>query len=112
MAHNPGPTSHYAHRPRRRRPVVYIRAFLEDRRGRRRILITDYSQYGLSLCRVAGVELDERVTVELRSGERLPMRVAWVRGGEAGVRFLGPIAPGHQITDLLGEAAKKHERGS
>jgi hypothetical protein len=106
MAHNPGPTSHDAHRLRPRRPAVHIRAFLEDRHGRRRILITDYSEYGLSLDRTAAVELDERVTVELRSGERLPMRVAWVRGAEAGLRFLGPIVPGHPVMRLLDEAAK------
>jgi hypothetical protein len=56
---------------------------------------------------VAGVELDERVTVELRSGERLPMRVVWVRGSEAGVRFLGPVVLGHPVMRFLGEATKK-----
>jgi hypothetical protein len=108
MAHNPGPTSHDAPKLRVLRPALRIKAFLEDHRGRRRVLITDYSQYGLSLGRVAGVELDERVTVELRSGDRLPMRVVWVRGAEAGVRFLGPIVSGHPLMRLLDEAAKRH----
>jgi hypothetical protein len=107
MAHNhPGPTSHDADKPRLPRPALHIKAFLDDHRGRRRVLITDYSQYGLSLLRVAGVELDERVTVELRSGDRLPMRVVWVKGAEAGVRFLGPIVPGHPVMRLLDEAAR------
>jgi PilZ domain len=108
MAHNhPGPTSHDAPKPRLARAALRIKAFLEDHRGRRRVLITDYSQYGLSLARVAGVELDGRVTVELRSGDRLPMRVVWVRGAEAGVRFLGPIVAGHPVMRLLDEA-KRH----
>ena len=106
MAHNLGPTSQDNPRPRLPRPALRIKAFLEDHCGRRRALITDYSQYGLSLYRAPGVELDARVTVELPSGERLPMRVAWVRGSEAGVRFLGPLVPGHPVMRLLDEAAK------
>jgi hypothetical protein len=108
MVNNHRLVSQHANRPRRSRRAVRIDAALEDHRGRRRILITAYSQHGLSLGRVAGVELDERVTVELRSGERLPMRVVWVRAGEAGVRFLGPIVLGYPVMRLLDEAAKEH----
>jgi hypothetical protein len=72
MAHNLGPTSQDNPRPRLPRPALRIKAFLEDHCGRRRVLITEYSQYGLSLGRVAGAELDERVTVELRVGRSAP----------------------------------------
>jgi hypothetical protein len=106
MAHNPGPTTHDAHKLRRH-PPARIKAFLEDHHGRRPVLITDYSRYGLSLARAAGVELDERVTIELQSGERLPMRVVWVKGSEAGLNFLGPIASGHPVMHVLDEAAKR-----
>jgi hypothetical protein len=106
MAHNPGPTTHDAHEQGRLAPAR-IKAFLEDHHGRRHVLITDYSRYGLNLERAAGVDLDERVTVELLSGERLPMRVVWVRGSEAGLNFLGPIASGHPVMHVLDEAAKK-----
>jgi hypothetical protein len=105
MAH-PGSTNTETHKPRRPWPALRIKASLEDHRGQRRVLVTDYSQYGLTLVRTAGVRLDERVTVELGSGERLPMRVAWVRGPEAGLRFLGPLIPGHPVMRLLDDAAK------
>jgi hypothetical protein len=88
---------------------VHISAYLEDRRGRHRILITAYSALGLVLDRTPGLELDERVTVELRSGDRLPTRVVWVRREKAGVRFLGSIAQGHPVPQLLEEAAKRHQ---
>jgi hypothetical protein len=109
MAHNPGPTSHDAHNPRLPRPAVRISAYLEAGGRRRRILITEYSPLGLTLDRTAGIELDERVTVELRWGQRLPVRVVWVRGEKAGVRFLGPIVPGHPVLQLLELAAKGHQ---
>ena len=75
-----------------------------------RIEITDYSQHGLSLDRATGVELDERVTVELASGRRLPMRVAWVKGTAAGVRFVGPIMSEHGVMRWLDEAVKVQKR--
>jgi hypothetical protein len=80
--------------------------------GRCRIEITHYSQHGLSLDRATGLEIDERVTVELQSGRRLPMRVAWVEGTAAGVRFLGPIMSEHAVLRWLAEAVKtqKHRR--
>jgi hypothetical protein len=105
------PSSHDA--PKQWQPLhpVLINAFLHVRGGRCRIEITDYSQHGLSLDRATGVELDERVTVELQSGRRLPMRVAWVRGTAAGVRFLGPIVSEHAVMRWLDEAVKmKHRR--
>jgi hypothetical protein len=85
---------------------------LHVRGGRCRIEITDYSQHGLSLDRATGLEIDERVTVELQSGRRLPMRVAWVEGTAAGVRFLGPIMSEHAVLRWLDEAVKtqKHRR--
>jgi hypothetical protein len=88
---------------------VHISAYLEDRRGRHRVLITAYSALGLILDRAPGLELDERVTVELRSGDRLPTRVVWVRRAKARVRFLGSIAQGHPVPQLLEEAAIRHQ---
>ena len=106
------PSSHDA--PKQRQPLhpVLINALLHVRGGRCRIEITHYSQHGLSLDRATGVELDERVTVELGSGRRLPMRVAWVKGTTAGVRFLGPIVSERAVMRWLDEAVKmqKHRR--
>ena len=109
MAHNPGPTSHDTSELRPPRHAVRISAFLRAGGRRRSIEITNYSVYGLTLDRAAGIELDERVTIELRSGQRLPMRVVWVQGGEAGVRFLGAIAPEHTVMRLLDEAARQYK---
>jgi hypothetical protein len=67
----------------------------------RRVEIIDYSQHGLGLEGASGIELGERVTVELRWGLRLPMMVLWVKGSHAGLRFLGPIAPGHTVMRSL-----------
>jgi hypothetical protein len=112
MAHHLQPTRHDA--PKQRQPLhpVLINALLHVRGGRCRIEITHYSQHGLSLDRATGVELDERVTVELGSGRRLPMRVAWVKGTTAGVRFLGPIVSERAVMRWLDEAVKmqKHRR--
>jgi hypothetical protein len=77
--------------------------------GRHRALITAYSALGLILDRAPGLELGERVTVELRSGDRLPTRVVWVRRAKARVRFLGSIAQGHPVPQLLEEAAIRHQ---
>jgi hypothetical protein len=74
-----------------------------------RIDIVDYSPYGPRLERASGIEPDERVTVQLRSGLRLPMRVVWVVGSTAALRFLGPIAPGHNAMRSLDEAARGHQ---
>jgi hypothetical protein len=105
MKNSPVPGWHDTRSPQ----PVHIGAYLEDRRGRHRILITAYSAVGLTLDRTAGLELDERVTVELRSGDRLPTRVVWVRGARARVRFLGSIAQGHPVPQLLEAAAKRNQ---
>jgi hypothetical protein len=55
---------------------------------------------------VSGIEPHERVTVELPSGQRLPMLVLWVKEDTAGVRFLGPIAPGHTVNTSSRTAAR------
>ena len=77
---------------------------------RRRVEIIDYSQHGLGLEGASGIELQERVTVELRSGLRLPMTVLWVKATSTGLRFLGPIAPGHTVMCSLDEAARNYKR--
>ena len=53
--------------------------------------------HGLGLEGELSIELQERVTVELPSGLRLPMLVLWVKANSAGLRFLGPIAHGHAV---------------
>ena len=37
------------------------------------------------------------------------MIVLWVKEGRAGVRFLGPIAPGHTVMRWLDQSASKHK---
>src|SRR4029077_6611389 len=109
MVHKSGPTSHDGHgRPTPKYPVRT--GAVLDAGGKRSLIdITGYSQHGLSLDRAAGVEPDERVTVELLSGLRLPMRVVWMRDGEAGLRFIGPIAPGQTVMRLLDQAARNYK---
>jgi hypothetical protein len=104
-----GPQS-WAHKPRRERATTTPACGSRQSGGRRRsIEITNYSVEGLSVDRAAGIELDERVTIELRSGERLPMRVVWIKGGEAGVRFLAAIAREHTVMRSLDKAAKNYK---
>ena len=105
MKNHPVPGWHDTRSPQ----PVHISAHLEGRRGRQRILITTYPALGLTLDRTAGLELYERVTVELRSGDRLPTRVVWVRRAKARVRFLGSIPQGHPVPRLLEEAATRHQ---
>jgi PilZ domain len=90
------------------RHAVRVRAVLHAHGTRRRIDIIDYSQHGFKLERAAGIEPQDRVTVELPSGQRLPMIVLWVEESRAGVRFLGPIAPGHTVMRWLDQSASKH----
>jgi hypothetical protein len=110
MVHNQGPARSDAPKSRQPRPTVRISAVLHAHGMHRRIEITEYSEQGLSLRRVSGIELDERVTVELQSGQRLPLRVIWAKGDQADVRFLGPIAPGHTVMRWLDQAARRYER--
>jgi hypothetical protein len=99
MAHDLGPTSHDASELRQRRHAVRVSAFLRAGGRRRSIEITSYSVDGFD--RAAGIELDQRVIIELRSGERLPMRVVWIKGGEAGVCFLAAMAREHTVMRSL-----------
>ena len=91
------------------RHAVRVRAVLHAHGTCRHIDIIDYSQHGFKLERVSGIEPHERVTVELPSGQRLPMIVLWIKEGRAGVRFLGPIAPGHTVMRWLDQSASKHK---
>jgi hypothetical protein len=81
-----------------------IAALLHAHGKCRSIKITHHTRHGLRLERASGLKPEEHVTVELRSGMRLPMRVTWVKGTSVGLRFLGPIAPGHPVMRLLVEA--------
>jgi hypothetical protein len=108
MAHHQGPTDHDVREPRHQRRSVRIRALLEAGGKRRLVEITNYSPHGVNLDGAAAIEPDERVTVELLSGQRLPMRVIWVIDGSANLRFLGPIASGHPVMRLLDQAARNY----
>jgi len=50
------------------------------------------------------------VTVELLSGHRIPVEVVWAISTQIGVRFLGPIQPGHPALMALEKAANKYKR--
>ena len=106
----PGPSEQDAREPLRTPHSVRIKAMLHAHGTCRRVEVINYSHHGLGLERASGIELQERVTVELPSGLRLPMMVLWVKGGRAGLRFLGPIEPGHLVMRSLDEAARKYKR--
>ena len=109
MAHDEGSTRRDVRKPRQPRHAVRVRAVLHAHGKCRRIDIIDYSQHGFKLDRASGIGPHERVTVELPSGHRLPMRVVWIKGGEAGVRFLAAIAPEHPVMHSLDEAARNYK---
>src|SRR5215510_14652377 len=96
----------FPERDRRRHPVE-MSALLHVPGKRRRIKISDRTPRGLRVEQSTGIWPGERVTVELRCGMRLPMIVAWVKGTSAGLRFLGPVAPGHPVLGALQEAASE-----
>jgi hypothetical protein len=109
MAQNQGSPERHARGPRRPRRPVRIKATLHAHGTRRRVEITDYSQHGVRLERASGIEPQERVTVELPSGLRVPMMVLWVGASSAGLRFLGPITHGHTVMRSLDEAARRYK---
>ena len=92
-----------------RRPV-HITALLDRHGLTPRVVIVDYSRGGLRIDSPFGVAIGEHVTVELLSGHRLPVEVIWAISTQIGVRFLGPIQPGHPAMLALEEAAKKYKR--
>ena len=73
------------------------------------VTIRDYSMRGLCLDGAFGFETRERVTVELLTGQRLPVVVAWSKGTEIGVRFVGPITSGHPALLALEMAAEAYK---
>ena len=64
----------------------------------------------MRLDRTFGLAVGEGVTVELLTGERLPVAVARALGSHADVEFVGPIAPGHPAMVALDEAALRYKR--
>jgi hypothetical protein len=104
------PAAHDIREPRDLRQPVHVKAVLHAHGKRHGIEIIDYSQYGLGIKCAPPIQPDERVTVELRSGLRLPMIVLWAKRGGAGLRFLGPIAPGHTVMRSLEEAARRFQQ--
>jgi hypothetical protein len=111
MAQNQGSPERPSRGPRQPRRSVRIKAILHAHGTRRRVEIIDYSQHGVRVERASGIELEERVTVELPSGLRVPMMVLWVEASSAGLRFLGPIAHGHTVMRSLDEAARRYKLG-
>ena len=93
-----------------RRPVR-IPALLDRHDGlSRTVVIVDYSRGGLHIDRAFGIAVGEHVTVELLSGHRLPVEVMWAVSTQIGVKFLGPIPPGHPAMVALDGAAKRYKR--
>ena len=90
-----------------RRPV-HIHARLVGHDHRCSATILDYSTNGLRLIDTFAVGIG--VTIELLTGHRLPVVVTWVVGSQVGVRFLGPIAPGHPTLLALDAAAERYKR--
>ena len=68
----------------------------------------DYSRGGLRIDRAFEVAVGEHVTVELLSGHRIPVEVVWAVGAQIGVRFLGPIQPGHPAMVALEKYKRVH----
>jgi hypothetical protein len=92
-----------------RRPV-HIDARLVGHDHRCSATILDYSTNGLRLIDTFAVGIGERVTIDLLTGHRLPVVVTSVVGSQVGVRFLGPIAPGHPALLALDAAAEEYKR--
>ena len=93
-----------------RRRSARIKAWLHVSGERFCIEITDYSRHRLEVGQVRAIRPDQRVTVELSSGTRLPVVVEWVEGSSASLCFVGPIAPGHPVMRELIEAEHKPRR--
>jgi PilZ domain len=89
---------------------VYIVALLRCHRLCRSAVIADFSQDGLRLESTCAVAIGERATVELLSGQLLPVQVMWVSGGHIGVRFFEKMHAGHPAMLALWEAVRKHRR--
>lgn len=91
-----------------RRPIR-VAALVRCRGRRHRVTILDYSRGGLKIEGTVRVMEGERVTVELMSGDRLPLLVAWALGSHIGLQFIGPISPGNLAMVALDRAAEQHE---
>jgi PilZ domain len=89
---------------------VHIHARLVGHDHRCSATILDYSTNGLRLTDTFAVGIGERVTIDLLTGHRLPVVVTWVVGSQVGVRFVGPIAPGHPALLALDAAAERYKR--
>ena len=92
-----------------RRPV-HIHAQLVGHNHRCSATILDYSTNGLRLIDTFAIGIGERVTIDLLTGHRLPVVVTWVVGSQVGVRFVGPIAPGHPALLALDAAAERYKQ--
>src|SRR5262245_9354385 len=92
------------------RQQVNIAAILRCHRLRRRAIIVDFSLGGLHIDSSIAVVIGERATVELSSGDRLPVQVIWVAGGHFGVRFLVAMTEDHPANLALREAAREYQR--
>ena len=91
-----------------RRPV-HIHARLVGHDHRCSAIVLDYSTNGLRLIDTFAVGIGERVTIDLLTGHRLPVVVTWVVGSQVGVRFVGPIVPGHPALLALDAAAERYK---
>jgi hypothetical protein len=92
------------------RRSVDLRALLVGHGLCRSVTILDYSTSGLRLVDIFAIGVGERVTIELLTGHRLPVVVAWAVGSQIGVRFVGPIVPGHPALLVLDAAAERYKQ--
>lgn len=89
---------------------VHVHAQLIGHDHRCSATVSGYSTNGLRLIDTFAVGIGERVTIELLTGHRLPVVVTWVIGSQVGVRFLGPITPGHPALLALDAAAERYKQ--
>jgi hypothetical protein len=92
------------------RRIVHLRALLVGHGFCRGVTILDYSTSGLRLADTFALAVGERVTVELLTGHRLPVVVAWAVGSQMEVRFVGQIVPGHPALLPLDAAAERYRQ--
>jgi hypothetical protein len=76
------------------RRIVHLRALLVGHGFCRGVTILDYSTSGLRLADTFALAVGERVTVELLTGHRLPVVVAWAVGSQMEVRLLVRLCRG------------------
>jgi hypothetical protein len=99
-------------RERRRYPrrPVHVSALIHAHGLCRSVTIVDYTPLGLRLKGTFGIAAGDRITVELLTGDRLPLVVAWAMGSEVGAEFVGPTRSEHPAIVALEDAVQRYQR--